>query len=177
MDLKEYRQKLVGDEDERAVSPVIGVVLMVAITVILAAVIAAFVMDMGDDMGQSAPNPTLSNDADTEANEIDLDHGGGDAFELSEITIQIDGDEDVASSDVGDDKIEINGYSIAEDGVDDEETEVESDFEVSTGDTITIDIEKIYEGEDEDPEDLVEDVDDVTVIHDPSDSIIYDSDI
>ena len=39
--------KLIGDEDERAVSPVIGVILMVAITVILAAVIAAFVLDLG----------------------------------------------------------------------------------------------------------------------------------
>ncbi|MFC6766849.1 type IV pilin N-terminal domain-containing protein [Natrinema soli] len=48
MDLKQYRSKLIGNGDERAVSPVIGVILMVAITVILAAVIAAFVLDMGD---------------------------------------------------------------------------------------------------------------------------------
>jgi flagellin-like protein len=34
-------------KDERAVSPVIGVILMVAITVILAAVIASFVFGMG----------------------------------------------------------------------------------------------------------------------------------
>jgi len=47
MDLKQYRSKLIGSKDERAVSPVIGVILMVAITVILAAVIAAFVLDMG----------------------------------------------------------------------------------------------------------------------------------
>ncbi|QLG50044.1 type IV pilin [Natrinema halophilum] len=53
MDLKFIRPKLVGDDNERAVSPVIGVILMVAITVILAAVIAAFVMDMGSN--QSAP--------------------------------------------------------------------------------------------------------------------------
>ncbi|MDS0476048.1 type IV pilin N-terminal domain-containing protein [Natrinema sp. 1APR25-10V2] len=52
MDLKDYSSKLVGTEEERAVSPVIGVILMVAITVILAAVIAAFVLDMGQ--GQSA---------------------------------------------------------------------------------------------------------------------------
>ncbi|UTF53249.1 type IV pilin [Natronosalvus rutilus] len=42
-------------EDEssnRAVSPVIGVILMVAITVVLAAVIAAFVLDLGQ--GQSS---------------------------------------------------------------------------------------------------------------------------
>jgi len=52
MDLKDYSKKLVGTDEERAVSPVIGVILMVAITVILAAVIAAFVLDMGQ--GQSA---------------------------------------------------------------------------------------------------------------------------
>lgn len=38
--------------DERAVSPVIGVILMVAITVILAAVIGAFVLGIGDDVQQ-----------------------------------------------------------------------------------------------------------------------------
>jgi len=42
MDLK----KLFNDDD--AVSPVIGVILMVAITVILAAVIASFVLGLGD---------------------------------------------------------------------------------------------------------------------------------
>ncbi|GLI46809.1 type IV pilin N-terminal domain-containing protein [Methanoculleus bourgensis] len=37
-------------ENEEAVSPVIGVILMVAITVILAAVIAAFVFGMADNI-------------------------------------------------------------------------------------------------------------------------------
>ncbi|MFP3947034.1 MAG: archaellin/type IV pilin N-terminal domain-containing protein, partial [Archaeoglobaceae archaeon] len=35
--------------DEKAVSPVIGVILMVAITVILAAVIASFVFGLGSE--------------------------------------------------------------------------------------------------------------------------------
>ena len=48
MDPETLGRKLIGSEDERAVSPVIGVILMVAITVILAAVIAAFVLDIGD---------------------------------------------------------------------------------------------------------------------------------
>lgn len=39
---------------DRAVSPVIGVILMVAITVILAAVIAAFVLDLGQSQSASA---------------------------------------------------------------------------------------------------------------------------
>lgn len=46
--------KLVGSDEERAVSPVIGVILMVAITVILAAVIAAFVLDLGQSQSASA---------------------------------------------------------------------------------------------------------------------------
>ena len=48
------RAKLIGNEEERAVSPVIGVILMVAITVILAAVIAAFVLDLGGSIGEEA---------------------------------------------------------------------------------------------------------------------------
>ncbi|GAB3024195.1 hypothetical protein GCM10025298_10190 [Natronobiforma cellulositropha] len=48
------KKKLFGNEDERAVSPVIGVILMVAITVILAAVIAAFVLDLGSSQSAGA---------------------------------------------------------------------------------------------------------------------------
>ncbi|MBZ6495967.1 type IV pilin [Natrinema longum] len=54
MDFKNYRNRLVGNDEQRAVSPVIGVILMVAITVILAAVIAAFVLDLGGSVGQEA---------------------------------------------------------------------------------------------------------------------------
>lgn len=45
---------LQSDESDRAVSPVIGVILMVAITVILAAVIGTFVLGLGDNVNQSA---------------------------------------------------------------------------------------------------------------------------
>ena len=41
-------------ELDRGVSPVIGVILMVAVTVILAAVIAAFVLDMGSGLSAEA---------------------------------------------------------------------------------------------------------------------------
>ena len=40
--------------DDRAVSPVIGVILMVAITVILAAVIGTFVLGLGDSVNTNA---------------------------------------------------------------------------------------------------------------------------
>lgn len=44
---------------DRAVSPVIGVILMVAITVILAAVIGTFVLDLGQSTGQVAPQASI----------------------------------------------------------------------------------------------------------------------
>ena len=46
-------QNLFNKED-RAVSPVIGVILMVAITVILAAVIGTFVLGLGSNVQQNA---------------------------------------------------------------------------------------------------------------------------
>lgn len=48
-----YKEKVMRIKNEQAVSPVIGVILMVAITVILAAVIAAFVFGMSDNIQRS----------------------------------------------------------------------------------------------------------------------------
>ena len=47
--IKSYKDKV-----ERGVSPVVGVILMVAVTVILAAVIGSFVLDLGGSVSQSA---------------------------------------------------------------------------------------------------------------------------
>jgi len=79
MDLK----NLFTDDD--AVSPVIGVILMVAITVILAAVIGAFVLDIGSNQEQP-PQTTWewSNDASTATGTVTLEHGGGDTVEADE---------------------------------------------------------------------------------------------
>ena len=52
--------------DDDAVSPVIGVILMVAITVILAAVIGTFVLGLGDNVQE---NPTAGVSVSQEANE------------------------------------------------------------------------------------------------------------
>ena len=49
-------------DDEDAVSPVIGVILMVAITVILAAVIATFVLGLGEQISETSPNTSFSLD-------------------------------------------------------------------------------------------------------------------
>jgi len=54
--------------DERAVSPVIGVILMVAITVILAAVIGTFVLGLGDSIGDSAPTASIDSEINSDGN-------------------------------------------------------------------------------------------------------------
>jgi flagellin-like protein len=51
---------ILSNDEERAVSPVIGVILMVAITVILAAVIGTFVLGLGNQVGNSAPTASLT---------------------------------------------------------------------------------------------------------------------
>jgi len=56
--------------DDDAVSPVIGVILMVAITVILAAVIASFVLGLGQSTGDSTP--TITFEADYSASDGEL---------------------------------------------------------------------------------------------------------
>jgi len=48
--------------DDNAVSPVIGVILMVAITVILAAVIATFVLGLGEQISETSPNASFTFD-------------------------------------------------------------------------------------------------------------------
>ena len=85
--------KLFEDGDDRAVSPVIGVILMVAITVILAAVIGTFVLGLGDQVQTTAPNAqfTFNYDAGvgTEG-ELTVTHDGGDGIDANELYIRGD---------------------------------------------------------------------------------------
>jgi len=85
-------------DDDRGVSPVIGVILMVAITVILAAVIGTFVLGLGDSLDQ-APQSQLSigdasdgfvgpNDGDSSTEDaFNIDHNGGDSLTLGDLKI------------------------------------------------------------------------------------------
>jgi flagellin-like protein len=63
----ELKEVLRGGKDERAVSPVIGVILMVAITVILAAVIGTFVLGLGENVQSTAPSASFAFDYDGSA--------------------------------------------------------------------------------------------------------------
>jgi flagellin-like protein len=73
--------KMNFEKNEEAVSPVIGVILMVAITVILAAVIAAFVFNLGGGQ-EKAPTASIvvANNPDTTAYDLKLSHKGGETL-------------------------------------------------------------------------------------------------
>ena len=79
--------------EERAVSPVIGVILMVAITVILAAVIGAFVLGLGGS-AEETPQASLSFTLDDGEDTVDVEHRGGDAFNVNQTRLAGDFGED-----------------------------------------------------------------------------------
>jgi flagellin-like protein len=137
----------VFNTDDRAVSPVIGVILMVAITVILAAVIGTFVLGLGDSLGDSQPSAQI--DIDTSADEISLEHSGGDAVPQGDLQIEVTNVSATGSVD--------QSYS----------DEFSSRFTV--GDTATLPINT----------DTASDTATlrVQIIHTPSDSILFDREV
>ncbi|WP_440991127.1 type IV pilin [Haloarchaeobius baliensis] len=62
--------------NDDAVSPVIGVILMVAITVILAATIGAFVLGIGTQ-SETAPQNQFTWDFTASGDRVVVEHGGG----------------------------------------------------------------------------------------------------
>ncbi|KAB1193538.1 type IV pilin [Haloferax sp. MBLA0076] len=77
--------------DDDAVSPVIGVILMVAITVILAAVIGTFVLGLGDQVSETAPQASFSFDfQDTDGGQdvFTVTHESGESIVASSISLK-----------------------------------------------------------------------------------------
>jgi len=91
-------------DDEKAVSPVIGVILMVAITVILAAVIGTFVLGLGDQVQSTTPQASFGFDQSTENFDYNVDndetavetltitHESGDSIPESNLRVSVEGD-------------------------------------------------------------------------------------
>lgn len=77
-------------KDKRAVSPVIGVILMVAITVIIAAVIAAFVFGIKPTTEKS---PAVQLEATVDSTNMVLKHLGGEPINLADCLIKAKGTE------------------------------------------------------------------------------------
>jgi flagellin-like protein len=76
--MKERIKQFVSDK--RGVSPVIGVVLMVAVVVILAAVIGAFVLGLGGDQ-QATPQASFS------VSDGEIIYEGGDTINGDDLTV------------------------------------------------------------------------------------------
>jgi flagellin-like protein len=81
-------KQLFADDD--AVSPVIGVILMVAITVILAAVIGTFVLGLGDQVKSSAPSANaefsyFNNETGTQG--VNITHNGGEQLQNNTLSV------------------------------------------------------------------------------------------
>jgi len=91
-------------DDERGVSPVIGVILMVAITVILAAVIGTFVLGLGDSV-ESAPQASFNFDYDSSNDNVTITHRGGDNINTNSTELRING------SAVSESGLELDGTS------------------------------------------------------------------
>ncbi|MEF8887936.1 MAG: type IV pilin [Haloarculaceae archaeon] len=103
--------------EERSVSPVIGVVLMVAVTVVLAATAAAFVFGFGDRINTTAPQTSFSTkytespagstdswghsygddfdgDGANETGKLDVAFTSGDGIEVERVSVSYPGGSD-----------------------------------------------------------------------------------
>ena len=81
------------DSDDRGVSPVIGVILMVAITVILAAVIGAFVLELGSSSATEQPQASFDfefNGSNVNVTHVTVTHQGGSEIDNSSISVVLD---------------------------------------------------------------------------------------
>ncbi|POG56004.1 type IV pilin [Haloferax marisrubri] len=118
-------------KDDSAVSPVIGVILMVAITVILAAVIGTFVLGLGDQVGDTAPQASFSFDYDDTTPQLVITHESGEAIDPARLTIIGGGLDDVwPDADTGsDDNVDAGDSTTFGSG---------DSLSVSSGDTIRI---------------------------------------
>ncbi len=78
-------------KDEKGVSPVIGVILMVAITVILAAVIASFVFGLGSKGPKSAPQASLAvvEAKNGSTDYVLIEHQGGEEIAWDDLKIVV----------------------------------------------------------------------------------------
>jgi len=121
-------RELIADDD--AVSPVIGVILMVAITVILAAVIGTFVLGLGDQVQQNAPQTSFTFDYNegttntgctngyldngpTPQGELSVTHDGGDEINENRLSFKDDSGNSITDLETCDPPVTTDGQDIS----------------------------------------------------------------
>jgi len=127
--------------DERAVSPVIGVILMVAITVILAAVIGTFVLGLGDQVQNTTPSASFGFDQASVSGDDGTDASNPD-IEITTVTVSHESGNTLSESNI---RVTANGhptYDIDADTDDAADTAASeswgSDSEISAGDSYRV---------------------------------------
>lgn len=121
-----FEQVTAVNNDDRGVSPVIGVILMVAITVILAAVIGTFVLGLGDSIGDNQPTAQLSVDLDQDAGNLTIEHDGGDSISSETLTVIVTADDQREDeNDVFDSRFSVGDAETAEDVIDTGEDDID----------------------------------------------------
>lgn len=77
--------------DDRAVSPVIGVILMVAITVVLAVTVGTFAFGLVDDATVSTPPASFTADYDTQQGQVTVTFDSGQGIDADRHRIAVVG--------------------------------------------------------------------------------------
>jgi len=140
--------------DDDAVSPVIGVILMVAITVILAAVIASFVLGLGNSATNTNPQASFSFEYEETADGegwTTVSHDGGDTIRYREIFIRGSGIQvsDDPNDDIpgpnSDDDLSSGPGNITSAGNWDANATSGQDSAVVSGDRVYVGVESDYE--------------------------------
>jgi flagellin-like protein len=73
---------------ERGVTPVIGIILMVAITVILAATVAVMAFQFGQDSNQDIKTASFGFDYRSDAGELTITHRAGSTIKRSDVYVR-----------------------------------------------------------------------------------------
>jgi FlaG/FlaF family flagellin (archaellin) len=76
----------IKEKRESAVSPVIGILLMLVVTLIIAAVVSSFASGMAGDQ-QKAPQASIQVETNAADGEVIFDHKGGDSFDLGSVSV------------------------------------------------------------------------------------------
>jgi flagellin-like protein len=174
-------------DDDRGVSPVIGVILMVAITVILAAVIGTFVLDLGGSVQQAPQSQISVNDADDTSpvnasdvaasnatnNTFVISHNGGDELSSGDYRLVVttpDGESYDLVNETETGSNPVTGVTPTSTGGDALLSVAEPPGDFGAGDKITVQLTEFdkndldYSGEWE-----------VQIIHIPSDTVVKET--
>jgi flagellin-like protein len=145
--------------DDDAVSPVIGVILMVAITVILAAVIGTFVLGLGEQVQENPPSAQwtfeYTDEGETGNDILEITHDGGEPVEDTRLTASVEGAEAICDGASCDGEYSSSGDSgpVTYDPATDDDIFGDDGDTLSAGDSFSMNATTADAGVWEDPSD------------------------